>query len=800
MLGALARVAPSTRGESGVLPSGAPTRRGPGFEPQPLANRHASANRGNRRNIATHVITVTGWGTKAPAAELATPRRARRAMMRAALMLCHVVRRADPRSSFGASAVLVAALIASGCHRSASSTHPPADDGAPDAAVSDTTDATRTGPMHAPGPDAGLRDTVTDAVTGTGMVDAAGEDAAGNVGDRDASQPLPDAAIGGDVASDGATSAGLAAYCGSLGLGQPAAVALSPDGSKIAVSSGTTGIVTLLDATGNRAGQIRPLGEILGLAWTPDGRALAVSYGVTRNNAPGAETRLWTIPALTSGNPIGGGGRLSFSRDGRSLLVTDRDMRSVQVWLADGTGSAPPIANAVSGIFSPQADAMALVYRPPVPAGGTPLPDHVRVMAVDTGAVTLDVPGTGPLAFSADGRRLASVVGNEVQVLALPVGTEVARVPLIGGIQDLLLSADGQTLVTASIGALTAWQGTTMRWSAKGDARSISTAGSTIVAAMGSSLTSDSATNEIRVLRLSDGTAVTTVAASLTAPFLRLSFSADGQRLGTSPQRGPIRQWRTDGTLLPDLLVGPGTLSPDWSQVAGTSVFVSPWPTVVDATRLMPDPIQAPDDRSTDHPLVFSPDGRLLALGADDGTIYVRNAHDMNGKFQLQGHARGVSSLAFSSDAAALLSLGAGTAGTQVRLWNVADRLATWSVDLPTSNGVTVMFAPDQRSALVVTGDGVRRLSRDDGRELSHLDLQLDAYELVNGAAVSGARGLVAVGRTTGRVGLWRLADGHKLDDFLAEDGHNLMTFSPDGTRLVTASGRASLALLWCLR
>ncbi len=70
------------------------------------------------------------------------------------------------------------------------------------------------------------------------------------------------------------------------------------------------------------------------------------------------------------------------------------------------------------------------------------------------------------------------------------------------------------------------------------------------------------------------------------------------------------------------------------------------------------------------HRIAFSPDGHMLA-SAGYGTIWVRDAHEIEQPGQrLEGHDSRVLALAFSADAATLVS--AGDDGS-IRLWNVHD-------------------------------------------------------------------------------------------------------------------------------
>jgi WD40 repeat protein len=71
------------------------------------------------------------------------------------------------------------------------------------------------------------------------------------------------------------------------------------------------------------------------------------------------------------------------------------------------------------------------------------------------------------------------------------------------------------------------------------------------------------------------------------------------------------------------------------------------------------------------RPIVFSPDGKTLAWGSDDGTITVWDVAKAKELASFKGHSREVSCLAFSPDSKILVS---GSADTNIKLWDVAPR------------------------------------------------------------------------------------------------------------------------------
>jgi WD40 repeat protein len=94
-------------------------------------------------------------------------------------------------------------------------------------------------------------------------------------------------------------------------------------------------------------------------------------------------------------------------------------------------------------------------------------------------------------------------------------------------------------------------------------------------------------------------------------------------------------------------------------------------------------------------PIVFSPNGDLIATGSDGNQILLWDSRDGSLIKTLPGHQSGVSALAFSPDGTQLAS---GGGDKTVRLWNVGSGEQTAVFEGHLSSISTVAFSPDGKT------------------------------------------------------------------------------------------------------
>ena len=146
--------------------------------------------------------------------------------------------------------------------------------------------------------------------------------------------------------------------------------------------------------------------------------------------------------------------------------------------------------------------------------------------------------------------------------------------------------------------------------------------------------------------------------------------------------------------------------------------------------------------------LAFSPDGAIIATGHGNGTIMLWDVATRTLAATLEGHSGEVYSVAFSPNGSTLAS---GSSDETVKLWDAATRtnFETLTVNSPVT---TVAFSPD--GSVVASGTWFRRVK------------------------------------------LWNTTTGENIDTF--NDHRALVravSFSPDGTKLVSASDDGAVVL-----
>ena len=176
----------------------------------------------------------------------------------------------------------------------------------------------------------------------------------------------------------------------------------------------------------------------------------------------------------------------------------------------------------------------------------------------------------------------------------------------------------------------------------------------------------------------------------------------------------------------------------------------------------------------------FSPDGTLLASGANNGVIFVWDVASGENVETLTGHGS-IISVSFSSDGTLLAS---GSSGGRVSVWDVASGKNVETLAGHTDGARSVSFSPDGSLLAAGTGDGtVKVWAVETGERVETLAGHTDWVESV---AFAPDGSLIASASSDGAVKLWDVATGEMVETLVEHPGWwvHAVAFAPDGTLL----------------
>jgi len=290
-------------------------------------------------------------------------------------------------------------------------------------------------------------------------------------------------------------------------------------------------------------------------------------------------------------------------------------------------------------------------------------------------------------------------------------------------------------------------------------------------------------------------------------PVTSLAFSADGRTLFTG-SRAPGRMVRGDWQ---------GLITSETAPLGNTAETVRLW----DVARGEEDSLglAGQETMAPPHVVACSPDGRTVAAGAEDGSLWIwawtrrtlqprrfvtdpakRYAEFNEGIRRLLPESNpdfwtkteGIGGLAFSPDGRWLV---AGGSRGSVRVWRAQDWVKHWDAQGDPGGVKWVAFTPDSRRMAISRGGQVRFWDVESGERRTAFGSVEDSPILCGAFAPGGD--LLATGSKDRAIRLWDLDTGTVKNRLVNHQDHvTSLAFTPDGKTLASGS-RDRTVRLW---
>ena len=573
----------------------------------------------------------------------------------------------------------------------------------------------------------------------------------------------------------------------------------SPDGKFLAVASDIG--IWLYDVTVHQEASLitGDTSGVLCLAFSPDGRILATGNGdstiTLHDRITGTQK---TLVGLTTDYIRS----IAFSPDGKTIAGGGH-RGPILLWDAITGAEKYTLPNdsdwVIKLLFTPDGGTLVSVnWDGKIRLWNSDTGEHKKTFAMHPDCST----GGVAAAFTPDGKTVAiGSVNGTIYLHDLSTGELKMILPVYKEhVCRLAFSPDGKILATSS------YEDETIRlWDAHTGQHKLTFTGHTryvwglAFSPDGKTLVSSSGDGTIRFWDARTGDEKHTFTGH-SGQGISVAFNANGDIIASGCYEGIIRLWDTD-TRQPIRTINGS--KEGFEDTVRNLVFSPDGKTLFSGTN---DGIDLWDTHTGEHKktltghtgwvatIALSSDGNMLASGSGDTTIRLWDAHTGEHKKTLTGHTDVVKTVAFSPDGKILAS-GDHDSGT-IRLWDVATGKNKMALTGHKKWVESVAFSPDGK--ILASGDshdGIIHLWDIDTRK-TEMTFTVDT-ECVYNLAFSPDGKTLASGGAAATIHLWDVYTGECKKTLTGYASWvNSLAFSPDSKTLVSG-GHDGSVLLW---